>query len=145
MSQFQILGEHMLHVDGACHCERIKFEAEVDSSKVVVCHCTDCQVIAGAPFRVVVPASKEHFKLLQGQPKTYLKTADSGNRRIQAFCPDCGSSIYATSEFDQAVFGLRVGSLKQKAQLIPTKQIWCRSSMPWLHEIESLPKVEKQS
>ena len=135
----------MLHVDGACHCGQIKFEAEVDPSKVVVCHCTDCQAIAGAPFRVVVPATKEHFKLLQGHPKTYLKTAESGNRRIQAFCPHCGSSIYATSEHDQEVFGLRVGSLKQRVQLVPTKQIWYRSSMPWLHEIEGLPKVEKQS
>jgi len=135
----------MLHVDGSCHCERIKFEAEVDPTKVVMCHCTDCQNMAGAPFRVVVPAAKQFFKILQGQPKTYLKTADSGNRRIQAFCPDCGSSIYATSEFDQEMFGLRVGTLKQRAQLVPAKQIWHRSAMPWLHEIDHLPKIEKQS
>ena len=135
----------MMHVDGACHCGKIKFEAEIDPTKVVICHCTDCQAMAGAPFRVVVPTAKEHFRLLQGQPKTYLKISDSGNRRIQAFCPDCSSPIYATSEFDQEIFGLRVGTLKQRAQLIPTKQIWYRSAMPWLHELEDLPKIEKQS
>ena len=135
----------MLHVEGSCHCEKITFEADIDPTKVVMCHCTDCQKIAGAPFRVVVPVTKENFKLVKGQPKTYVKTADSGNRRTQAFCPDCGSSIYATSEFDQEVFGLRVGTLKQRAELAPTKQIWHRSAMPWLHEIDDLPKLEKQS
>jgi hypothetical protein len=122
-----------------------QIEAEVDTTKVTICHCTDCQKLTGAPFRVVVPVAKEYFKLLQGHPKTYLKTAESGNRRIQAFCSDCGSSIYATSEFDQEMFGLRVGTLKQRAQLIPTKQIWHHSAMPWLNEIDNLPKLEKQS
>ena len=93
----------------------------------------------------MVPASKEHFKLLEGELKTYLKIADSGNRRLQAFCPNCGSSIYATSEFNQEIFGLRVGTLKQRAQLIPRKQIWYHSSMPWLNEIDHLPKHDKQS
>lgn len=135
----------MLHVDGACHCERIKFEAEVDITKVTICHCTDCQQMAGAPFRVVVPVAKEHFKLLQGEPKAYIKTADSGNRRIQAFCPDCASPIYATSEFNQEIFGLRVGTLRQREQLIPTKHIWYRSAMPWLEAVDFLPKNKEQS
>ncbi len=134
----------MLHVDGSCHCQRIKFKAEVDTSKVSICHCTDCQTMTGAPFRVIVPVAKENFKLLQGQPKTYLKIAESGNRRIQAFCPDCGASIYATSEFNQEVFGLRVGTLSQKAVLVPTKQIWYRSALPWLDQINSIVKFEKQ-
>ncbi len=138
-------GGHMLHVEGSCHCEKIKFEAEVDPTKVAICHCTDCQEIAGAPFRVVVPVTKDNFKLLEGEPKSYIKVAESGNRRVQAFCSDCGSPIYATSEFNQQVFGLSVGTLKQRAQLVPTKQIWHRSSMPWLSEMNDLPKFEKQS
>ncbi len=135
----------MLHVDGSCHCGKIKFEAEVDVGKTTLCHCTDCQQLAGAPFRVVVPVSKEHFKLLEGEPKTYLKTAESGNKRLQAFCAECGTSIYATSEFNQEIFGLRVGTLKQRAQIAPQKQIWHRSAMPWLTGIDALPKSEKQS
>lgn len=134
----------MLHVDGSCHCGSIKFEAEIDLDKVTICHCTDCQKMTGAPFRVVVPAEKKSFKLLQGQPSTYLKIADSGNRRLQGFCPNCGTSIYATSEFNQEVFGLRVGTLNQKAEIIPKKQIWHRSAMKWITQIEKIPQFEKQ-
>jgi hypothetical protein len=134
----------MLHVDGSCHCGNIQFEADIDLDKVTICHCTDCQRMTGAAFRTVVPAIKNSFKLLKGKPTTYLKIAESGNRRIQGFCPHCGTSIYATSEFNQEIFGLRVGTLNQRAEIIPKKQIWHRSAMGWVSNIDHLPKFEKQ-
>jgi hypothetical protein len=134
----------MLHVDGSCHCGNIQFEAEIDLDKVTICHCTDCQRMTGAAFRTVVPALKNSFKLLKGEPATYLKIAESGNRRIQGFCPKCGTSVYATSEFNQEIFGLRVGTLNQRAEIIPKKQIWHRSAMEWVSDIDHLPKFEKQ-
>jgi len=134
----------MLRVDGSCHCGNIQFEAEIDLDKVTICHCTDCQKMTGAAFRTVVPAIKHSFKLLQGEPSTYLKIAESGNRRIQGFCPNCGTSIYATSELNQEIFGLRVGTLTQRAEIIPKKQIWHRSAMEWVSDIDQMPKFEKQ-
>jgi hypothetical protein len=41
--------------------------------------------MSGSPFRAVVAAPIETFAL-KGQPKSYVKTADSGNRRAQVFC-----------------------------------------------------------
>src|SRR5690606_38626071 len=80
--------ETKLKIDGRCHCGRISFSAEVDPERVAVCHCTDCQTLSGSPFRVAVPAPIEHFEL-RGEPKRYVKIAQSGNRRVQAFCPEC--------------------------------------------------------
>jgi hypothetical protein len=82
-----------MRVDGSCHCGQVTFQAEVDPDKVLVCHCTDCQTLSGTAFRVVVYAEPGTFKLLTGQPKTYVKTAESGNRRVQGFCGNCGSSL----------------------------------------------------
>jgi len=31
-----------MKVQGACHCGRIKYEAEVDPERVSLCNCTDC-------------------------------------------------------------------------------------------------------
>jgi hypothetical protein len=31
--------------------------------------------------------------LLSGTPKTYVKTAESGNKRLHAFCGSCGTPI----------------------------------------------------
>jgi hypothetical protein len=101
-----------MRIDGGCHCGHLSYEAEIDPGKVGVC-------------------PKEAFKL-RGQPKIYVKTAESGNRRAQAFCPECGSRIYASAEADPQVFNLRVGAMRQRAALAPKTQAWCRSALPWV-------------
>ena len=123
-----------MKVDGSCHCGRIVFEAEVDPGKVRICHCTDCQALSGSAFRVVVPAEEASFRLRSGAPKGYLKTtADSGVPRLHAFCADCGSPVYVTAPSGEGrTFGLRVGTLKQRENLIPKRQTWLQSKLPWL-------------
>lgn len=48
-----------MKIDGACHCGDIRFEAEVDPGKVLICHCSDCQTLSGSAYRSVVPAMGE--------------------------------------------------------------------------------------
>ncbi len=132
-----------MKITGGCHCGSVKYQAEIDPTTVGLCHCTDCQVFSGSAFRATVPARKEGFTLT-GQPKVYVKTAESGNKRAQAFCPDCGTHLYATSVEDQKVFGIRVGTSDQRNELRPAKQIWCQSAQAWAMNIDSLPKVARQ-
>ena len=40
------------------------------------------------------------FSFLSGNPTVYIKTSDSGNKREQTFCPDCGSPIYSATAGD---------------------------------------------
>jgi hypothetical protein len=134
-----------MKVEGGCHCGSITFTAEVDPEKVVACHCTDCQILTGAPYRVVIPVPKDKLELRGGQPKTYVKkTAESGVPRVQAFCPECGTPLYSTSVGDERVFGLRVGTMRQRAQLPPKRRIWCRSALEWSLDLRALPQVPGQ-
>ena len=132
-----------MKIDGGCHCGKVAFTAEIDPEKVSICHCTDCQNLTGSAYRVVVPASKAGFKL-SGTVKTYIKTAESGNKRMQGFCPECGTPIYSTTPADQQVYGLRLGTIRQRTQLSPKKQLWCRSALQWALDIRALPQVAKQ-
>lgn len=123
-----------MKVHGECHCGAIAFVAEIDPDRVRVCHCTDCQKLSGTAFRVVAPCSETDFTLLRGEPRIYIKTAESGNRRQQAFCGNCGSPLYATSDepAGNRKLGLRVGVLAERAELTPKRQFWFRSALPWL-------------
>ncbi len=132
-----------MQIEGACHCGRISFTAEVDPSRVTVCHCTDCQVLSGAPFRAVVPAAIETF-VLRGEPKRYVKVAQSGNRRVQAFCPDCGTPLFATALEGATHVNIRTGCVKQRASLVPQSAVWQRSTLPWIGGVESLPGSPQQ-
>ena len=132
-------------IDGKCHCGRISYTADIDPASVGVCHCTDCQTMSGSAFRVIVPAPAEGFRLLSGEPKIYVKTAESGRRRVQAFCGDCGTPIYSAAEKDTPAFVLRVGAIRQRDQLRPSKQSWCRSASPWVSDLSAIKQYQMQS
>jgi hypothetical protein len=61
-----------MKIDGGCHCGAIRYEASVSPKLVFICHCTDCQTISGSPYRVVVRALRENFRL-SGEPQRYAK------------------------------------------------------------------------
>ena len=132
-----------MKVHGHCHCGSIAYEAEIDPARVSACHCSDCQMLTGSAFRVSVPAPAESFALT-GTPKTYIKVADSGNRRVHAFCPECGAPVYSSAISDPPTYSLRVGCLDERANLPPRKQIWCESSMAWAMDLRDIPEVARQ-
>jgi hypothetical protein len=128
-----------MHITGKCHCGAVSFSALIDPSKVIVCHCADCQNFSGAPFRAVVPTAAENVTL-KGVAKHYVKVAESGNRRVQAFCGECGTQLYATEgEGTPKVLNLRLGCIDQRSQIAPTVQIWGDSAMPWLADLGKVP------
>jgi len=132
-----------MKIDGGCHCGNITYEAEVDPEKAAICHCTDCQSLSGAAFRTVVISLLDAFTLLSGDPKMYAKTGDSGAKRIQAFCSDCGSQIYATSVGDgPKIYGIRLGTVRQRDELPPKRQIWHRSAQKWLADLGAIPTID---
>jgi hypothetical protein len=134
-----------MKVDGRCLCGYLRYEAEVDPDLVLICHCADCQVLSGSAFRVTIPVSNGSFKFLSGVPKTYVKTAASGSKRILAFCPECGTSIYSKPADDKSnYFGLRVGSLRQRNELVPREQYWRRSAQSWVDNVGDIPKFDTE-
>jgi hypothetical protein len=134
-----------MKVTGHCHCGNISFEAEIDPAEVRICHCTDCQNLTGTAFRSNVASLPGTFVLTSGTPKTYIKTAESGNKRAHAFCPDCGTPLYAAApDPNPPTVGLRVGTLDQRAELRPSRQIWVRSALPWSMDLTGIPRVERQ-
>ena len=132
-----------MKIDGGCHCGKITYTAEVDPDKAGICHCTDCQTLSGTAFRVSVAATKENFQL-KGDLKIYVKTAESGAKRAQAFCPDCGTPIYATAAENPQVFNIRLGTARQRDVLRPKAQGWYRSARDWVNDLSSMPRFEKQ-
>ena len=132
-----------MHVDGACHCGAVSFTAEVEPSRVMVCHCTDCQVLSGAPFRAVAVAPFESL-VVKGRTKSYIKVAQSGNRRAQVFCPESATPLWATAPENPTSVIIRLGCVKQRAQFKPTVQIWQHSALPWVSQLASVPGSPEQ-
>ncbi len=134
-----------MQIDGRCLCGAATWTADVDPRKVVACHCTDCQTQSGTTFRTIVPAEEGSFALTSGSLRIFTKTAESGRLRDLAFCEACGTPVYGGPGGGGPGFlSLRVGPILQRAALAPVAQVWCRSAMPWLDRLASLPRIETQ-
>ena len=130
-----------MNVDGRCHCGRVTYQAEIDPDQVVICHCSDCQTFSSAPYRVsVFGVPSENFRI-DGPRKTYTKIGGSGREVQVVFCGDCGTALYSTKNEIEGPFNLRTGAIKQRRELIPKKQGFCGSGMPWASNIEGIHKV----
>ena len=78
-----------------------------------------------------------------GEPTIYVKTGDSGNKRQQAFCPRCGSPIFATPpDAGPKNYFIRVGTINQRDQFVPKPQIWARSKQRWVGDLHFGPQQQ---
>ena len=135
-----------MHVHGQCHCGAIGYEAEVDPATVVICHCADCQAFAGGPYRAMVRPLPGSLAM-RGTPAHYVKTADSGRQRVQAFCGTCGTHLYACDPGEaRERLSLRIGAIAERHELAaPVSQLWCDSALAWAFDLAAVPRVGRQS
>ena len=131
-----------MKIDGHCHCGQITFEAE-DPNAMTICHCTDCQNLSGSAYRANIRAPAEHFMLRGPAPLSYVKTAESGNKRLHAFCGNCGTPLYATAIDTPKDYSLRVGTITQRAQFVPLRQIWQKSKLVWVDRLADVPALDQ--
>jgi hypothetical protein len=131
-----------MQVDGQCHCGGISYLAEIDPQRVAICHCTDCQIFSSSAYRLSVRTGRDKVRIT-GTPKTYAKTAESGAVRLQHFCGDCGTPMFTSgTDVDVGDRGIRWGTIRQRNQLPPARQIWCSSAEPWVSDLTKLPGTE---
>jgi hypothetical protein len=132
-----------MNMTGQCLCGQVQYEAEVDPERVGICYCTDCQRSSASDYRVVAAVAGDSFRLSAGQVKSFVKTADSGNRRELAFCPECGTQLYGRPASGEGTyFSLRVGTVNQRSALSPKFQVWCASRNPWVALILGVPAYD---
>jgi hypothetical protein len=133
-----------MQIDGQCLCGHIRYEAEIDPAAVIICHCTDCQTHSATAFRYGVLVKSGDFRLISGELRRYIKTGDSGRQRALSFCPDCGTSIHGGDADDAQILSLRLGTARQRHELVPRAQIWRRSALGWLGGIDEIEAFETQ-
>jgi len=132
-----------MQIDGGCHCGAVRFTALIDPSRVMLCHCADCQVLSGAPYRAVVAAAWDTLSV-EGETRQYVKVAESGNRRAQVFCPVCATPLWATAPERPTAVVIRLGCVRQRDALRPAVQIWRHSAMPWVDDLGAVPGSDDQ-
>lgn len=109
----------MDRVTGGCLCGDVRFVATGRPYRVGLCHCLDCRKHHGALFHAsaIFPAEAV---TVEGETRDY-----SG----RAFCPRCGSSVFARSGDEVEVY---LGSLDAPGAFAPTYECWTIRREFWL-------------
>lgn len=133
-----------MKVDGACHCGEIAWEAEIDPQAVMICHCSDCQIMGGGAFQWGVLVPVDDFRLIRGEPRSYRKQGTSGAWRRVAFCGTCSSPLHGGDDVAPQTLSLRLSGCRQARDLVPGFQLWRASALGWVDDIAQFKAFETQ-
>ena len=70
----------------SCRCGRLRATVTGEPVRVSVCHCLDCKKRTGSAFSAQARWPREQV-VIEGESKTWVHHADSGNRITHHFCP----------------------------------------------------------
>ena len=127
---------------GQCLCGAVHFRLSAEPLAVRVCWCRDCQhIAANGTVNMLVPAAALTYT---GALSEHTKTADSGGRITQQFCPVCGTHLFAKADAKPGFRVVRVGNLDDPSSVQPAANIWTASAPAWACFNGALERVEQQ-
>lgn len=115
-----------------CSCGALTLTLPEAPGFVVACHCLDCQRRTGAPFGVGAFYRVETVTV-SGETKTFTRTAASGGRVHNHFCPNCGSTVFWEADKLPNMIGVAVGALADPEYPAPVRSVFERSKHGWVH------------
>ncbi len=117
---------------GGCACGHVRYSLSAPPLCVYVCHCTDCQTLSASAFSINGPIRPDSLTFTRGAPRTWIRTAESGNQIPTHVCPHCGVRLYTEPATGGATWTLRLGTLDDTTWLWPGAAIFMNSMQPWL-------------
>ncbi|OAP57078.1 hypothetical protein AYL99_09191 [Fonsecaea erecta] len=139
-------------VEGSCLCGSVRFTLDIDpgaaETQTKACHCRPCRKITGAFTSLNLTVPSKAFALTNGSLKTVKTThADEGFEFALAFCPDCGSPIYAVPYWagPQDILVIQVGTLDDADVLekVPAVEMNVKHRLGWVKDVEGAEQKEK--
>jgi hypothetical protein len=133
----------MSDIEGGCACGKVRFKITAPLMGCGICHCLDCQKSTGGGPNYVAVAAKGSLEITRGEPRVYTIKGDSGGDVGRAFCPDCGTPLYAIPGPAVPVTPVKVGALDDPSIITPTLHLYTDSAQPWHLMHEGIPRFPK--
>lgn len=127
---------------GGCLCGQVRYRISAEPVAARLCWCRDCQRIASnGTVNAIFPSDSI---AVSGQPASYERIADSGNRVSRRFCAQCGSHLFADSTGRPHLTVVRIGTLDDASSIRPSANIWSASAPAWACLDSGLERIEQQ-
>jgi len=116
----------------SCRCGQLRATTTGEPVRISACHCLNCKKRSGSAFAVQARWPEDRVTI-EGQSKSWVKIADSGNQAIFHFCPDCGSDVHyeIKGAFD-GVVAIPLGAFENPHFASPAFSVWEERKHDWV-------------
>ncbi|WP_108459984.1 GFA family protein [Devosia naphthalenivorans] len=128
---------------GGCACGAVRYATSSDPLFENRCQCSDCQKRSGTGHGSHLTFPRRADVTITGRAKDWRVAGDSGNEKIHAFCPTCGTPVYLTFAALPDLVAVHAASLDDPGQFNPQAVMYNSRSHVWDSMDASLPTFEK--
>lgn len=121
----------------SCQCGSLTVSSREGADFSVVCNCRACQGRTGSVFGVGAYLRRSGVTI-EGASTTFERTAESGRRVVQHFCPKCGTTLFWELEMRPDHLGVAYSCITPTPPL-PARTIWMQEAHPWVRFPEDWP------
>lgn len=125
-----------------CNCGALTATTTGEPEAVAMCSCAACQRRTGSAFAYSSFWPVENV-VLEGEPKVWSRTADSGHTIENFFCPTCGTTLYSRGRRKHLV-NIAGGCFVDKDFPSPQRAVWNAERHDWIDHISGIPAEDKQ-
>jgi hypothetical protein len=122
----------MITRTASCRCGQLRAAVTGDPVRVSVCHCLNCKKRSGSAFAVQARWPSAQVQI-EGESKSHVMVADSGNSATFHFCPECGSDAFYVNngKFDDLV-AIPLGAFDDPSFAGPGFSVWEERKYDWV-------------
>jgi hypothetical protein len=130
-------------ISGSCQCGNVRYQLLSPPTKVMACHCKECQKLSTSAFSLTALVATESV-IFEGELVQWERLAESGNKNYAKFCPTCGNRIYHFNPDQPDVIKLKAANLTDTRILQPEAHIWVSQKQDWYEIPAGVPQFDKQ-
>jgi hypothetical protein len=128
---------------GGCACGAIRYEARGAPMFANHCQCRDCQKRSGTGHGSYLTFPRRADVTITGEAKTWRVVADSGNEKIDAFCPTCGTPVWLAFAAMPDLIAVPAGSLDDPGLFAPQAVTYRLRGHDWDRLDPAVPGFER--
>lgn len=127
---------------GGCACGAIRYETSSEPIVELHCQCRHCQQRSGTGHSSYLTFGQRSEMTIAGKASEWQVAGDSGNLKVHAFCPTCGTPVYVTFIAMPDLIAVHAASLDEPDRFKPVIVTYAGRGQPWDAIDPALPRFE---
>ncbi len=109
----------------------VRIQPTGDPAAELHCQCRHCQVCSGTGHSSYLVFDDPEAVKINGETRIWSVVAVSGNEKLQAFCPDCGTPTHVAFAANPDVIAISPGFLDRPDRFAPKFVTYSSRALPW--------------